>query len=142
MLRILFATLILSLVPRAVCLQVTGGSPCAAQCEGPSATYNENLTCNDAGYSSTHTGEVMKTCLECENTSTAIDKNAAGSATANNDLYWYLCKERADLHPSVVKLTGNSQHEIYVAGLHVRQHNGHTAFCRMQHRLRSHEACA
>ena len=85
-------SVILSLVAGCVqALEVTSTSPCAQVCDGPSLTFNQNLTCIDNDYSATTPGMVMKACLQCEIGSAAVDEQKA--APQNNDVYWFLCMD-------------------------------------------------
>jgi hypothetical protein len=82
---------------------VSNGSPCADICSGPSLTFSDDLTCADAGYTSTNAGSVMKACLECESQSTYVDTTA--SLPQDNDQYWMLFNMKYTLQYCLTQTT-------------------------------------
>lgn len=97
--RCLSWTLAILLIRTAQALEVTPNSPCSPFCmdraandpwqDGSSQTMSFDLICEDwefEGPNSTVKGRKWKDCLECEETSKAID-----AATRQNEVYWLLC---------------------------------------------------
>jgi len=76
-------------------LQVTPGSHCATYClDSPggnpfkasdSTTNTTDISCRDRDYSNTDKGIKFKTCLDCLQNSSKVDKD-------ESDLRWYICK--------------------------------------------------
>ena len=110
---ILFLLPIICLLPSVYSLEVTPNSDCASFCiidpslnpafENSSHTNTNALVCNDwelSGPNSTEEGRTFHDCLQCESSSTAVDKESK-----ENDVYWFLCK----LHLMRVQLSKNGQ---------------------------------
>lgn len=72
-------------------LEVSNGSSCTpiTACNGPSLTFNTDISCVDADYVTTAVGQAMAACLGCESKSTWVDQ--AVDTSQNNDIYWFLC---------------------------------------------------
>ncbi len=71
----------------------TKNSPCTNAC-GSSQTDFSELNCNDDGFNTTEKGRKMKSCLECESTSTTT----SSSSTTESDQYWFICEFRQSLY--------------------------------------------
>ena len=79
-------------------LEVTPGSSCATFCldfdngdgfdPAASTTNTSDITCKDAGFSSSDSGIKFKNCLEC------LQKSEKVNGT-ESDLKWFICKRSA-----------------------------------------------
>jgi hypothetical protein len=84
------------LASRALALQVTPNSPCAAIClddasqdvsdPKTSNTFADDIVCLDSGYAGTAAGKKYKACVSCLQASSA-------SGSGENDQGWFLCKD-------------------------------------------------
>ena len=82
---LLYSTLVIFYTPSSA-LRANPQSPCASLCGNISSTSGDEISCYDAAYTDTPTGQQFEACIACEINSTSVDPG-----TGSTDVQWLLC---------------------------------------------------
>ncbi|KAI9716259.1 MAG: hypothetical protein M1812_005484 [Candelaria pacifica] len=101
-----FLTLLLLFTASVTAIKNTKNSACTNACGGAALTGQQELNCDDDAFNTTDKGRKMKSCLECESTSTMTNS----SSTTDSDQYWLLFNMKYTLQVCIFELSTEVPH--------------------------------
>ncbi|KAI9778841.1 MAG: hypothetical protein M1835_004831 [Candelina submexicana] len=100
-----FLTVLLLFTTSVNAIRATKNSPCTNACGG-TLTQQGELNCNDDAFNTTDNGRKMKSCLQCESTSTMTNS----SSTTDSDQYWFMFNMKYSLQVCLFDSLSDAAH--------------------------------